>query len=56
MEQFVSRDGRYLVFNDRNDPGLNTELHYAERIDDLTFRSTSTDKDGERLVIDRVTR
>jgi WD40-like Beta Propeller Repeat len=37
MEPFVSRDGHYLFFNDRNDPQLNTDLHYAARIDDLTF-------------------
>ena len=38
MEPFVSRDGRYLLFNNRNDPSENTDLHWAERIDDLTFR------------------
>jgi Tol biopolymer transport system component len=37
MEPFVSRDGRYLLFNDSNAPGRNTELHVAERIDDTTF-------------------
>ena len=38
MEPFVTRDGRFLLFNNRNDPSVNTELHFAERIDDLTFR------------------
>jgi len=37
MEPFLTRDGRYLFFNNSNDPSVNTNLHYAERIDDLTF-------------------
>jgi len=37
MEPFLTRDGRYLLFNNRNDPSVNTNLHWAERIDDLTF-------------------
>jgi len=36
MEPFVSKDGKYLFFN--NLQGLNEkELYYAERIDDITF-------------------
>jgi hypothetical protein len=38
MEPFITRDGRYLLFNNSNDPSANTDLHYAERIDDLTFQ------------------
>ena len=38
MEPFVTRDGRYLLFNNRNDPSVDTNLHVAERVDDLTFR------------------
>lgn len=38
MEPFVSRDGHYLFFNNRNDPAINTNLYYAERIDELTFQ------------------
>jgi hypothetical protein len=30
MEPFVSRDGRFLFFNTRNDPGTNTNIHFAE--------------------------
>ena len=30
MEPFLSRDGRYLFFNTRNDPGANTNIHFAE--------------------------
>jgi CubicO group peptidase (beta-lactamase class C family) len=37
MEPFFTRDGRYLLFNNLNDPKENTNLHYAERKDDLTF-------------------
>ena len=35
MEPFVSRDGRFLLFNNSNDPATNTELHFARRIDAL---------------------
>ena len=38
MEPFLSRDGRYLFFNNSNDPSVDTNLHWAERIDDLTFQ------------------
>ena len=38
MEPFLTRDGRYLFFNNLNDPAVNTNLHWAERIDDLTFQ------------------
>jgi hypothetical protein len=38
MEPFLARDGRYLFFNNSNHPSVNTNLHYAERIDDLRFR------------------
>jgi WD40-like Beta Propeller Repeat len=38
MEPFVSRDGRYLVFNNLNDPSENTDLHWAERVTATSFR------------------
>jgi Tol biopolymer transport system component len=38
MEPALSRDGRYLFFNNSNEPAANTDLHWAERIDDLTFQ------------------
>jgi hypothetical protein len=38
MEPFLSRDGGVLFFNNRNDPAEKTDLHWAERIDDLHFR------------------
>jgi hypothetical protein len=37
MEPFVTRDGRYLMFNNRNEAPQNTNLHFATRVDDLTF-------------------
>jgi hypothetical protein len=38
MEPFVSRDGKYLFFNNLNEPQGNTNLHWAERVDDLDFK------------------
>jgi hypothetical protein len=38
MEPFLSRDDRILFFNNRNDPKINTDLHWAERVDAVTFR------------------
>jgi hypothetical protein len=37
MEPFLSRDGTLLLFNNRNAAPQNTDLHWAKRIDDLTF-------------------
>ena len=37
MEPFVTPDGRYLLFNNSNDPKVDTNLHFAERIDDTHF-------------------
>jgi len=34
MEPFLSRDGRFLFFNTRNDPGANTNIHFAEAVGD----------------------
>ncbi len=38
MDPFISRDERFLFFNDSNDPGVNTNLHYAKKIDHVTFK------------------
>lgn len=38
MEPFISKDGQYLFFNNRNDPSVNTDLFYASRVDDQTFK------------------
>lgn len=37
MEPFLSRDGRYLFFNNLNDPAVNTNIFYAVRINDTLF-------------------
>jgi Tol biopolymer transport system component len=37
MEPFISKDGQYLFFNNRNDPSINTDLFYAARVNDQTF-------------------
>ena len=36
MEPFVSRDGRWLLFNNSNEPAEATELHAARFVDPLT--------------------
>jgi hypothetical protein len=38
MEPFISPDGHYLFFNNENDPNVDTNLHFAERIGKLSFR------------------
>ena len=38
MEPFITRDGEYLFFNNRNGPKDQTDLHWAQRINDLAFR------------------
>jgi len=37
MEPFLTRDGQHLLFNNRNEPPENTNLHWAARGDDRTF-------------------
>ncbi|MEP6922866.1 MAG: hypothetical protein ABI954_00245 [Pyrinomonadaceae bacterium] len=37
MEPFLTRDGRYLFFNNLNEAPENTNLHYAERQSDTFF-------------------
>ncbi len=37
MEPFITRDGRYLLFNNSNAPEVDTNLHVARRSDDHTF-------------------
>jgi hypothetical protein len=37
MEPFLSRDGRWLFFNSRNQPGDETDLHLAERVSRARF-------------------
>lgn len=37
MEPFITHDGRYLFFNNANDPAVDTNLHYAEKLNGVTF-------------------
>ncbi len=37
MEPFLTRDGAILVFNNSNAVPNETDLHWAERVDDVTF-------------------
>jgi WD40-like Beta Propeller Repeat len=37
MEPFLSPDGHFLFFNNENDPKVNTNLHFAERISSRSF-------------------
>src|SRR3954469_15448434 len=37
MEPFFTRDGKYLLFNNLNNPSENANLHWAVRKDDKTF-------------------
>ncbi len=38
MEPFISRDGNTLMFNNSNDATANTNLHWATKIDEVTFQ------------------
>ncbi len=37
MEPFITRDGSILIFNNSNANPAETDLHWAERVDDFTF-------------------
>lgn len=38
MEPFISPDGRFLLFNNKNDPKIYTNLHFAKRTGKPSFR------------------
>ena len=54
MEPFITRDGRYLFFNNSNAPRVDTNLHYAERIDDVTFDYRGELKGANSQALDAV--
>jgi hypothetical protein len=54
MEPFVTRDGRYLLFNNRNDPRIDTNLQIARRLDDLTFEWTGEVAGANSTALDAV--
>jgi len=37
MEPFLSRDGKIILFNNSNNASVNTNLHWAVRVDDINF-------------------
>jgi len=37
MEPFISRDGKWLFFNNSNAKDTSTHIHYAQRVDENTF-------------------
>ena len=54
MEPFITKDGRYLLFNNSNDPRVDTNLQYATRIDDLTFQYAGSIRGANSAVLDGV--
>jgi WD40-like Beta Propeller Repeat len=54
MEPFLARDGRYLFFNNSNHPSVDTNLHYAERMDDLRFRYRGEVRGANTTALDAV--
>lgn len=54
MEPFITRDGRYLLFNNSNDPRIDTNLQFAVRIDDLTFEYGGAIRDANSTLLDAV--
>jgi WD40-like Beta Propeller Repeat len=54
MEPFLSRDGQILFFNNSNAPGVNTNLHYAYRVDDMTFEYMGEVENVNSDVLDAV--
>lgn len=54
MEPFITRDGRYLFFNNSNNPSVDTNLHYAERISDVNFQYKGEIAGANSSVLDGV--
>jgi hypothetical protein len=54
MEPALSPDGTTLFFNDSNAPGADTDLHWATRVDDLTFSYRGPITGANSTVLDGV--
>ncbi len=54
MEPFITKDGRYLLFNNSNDPRIDTNLQIAVRVDDLTFEYSGAVKGAASTLLDGV--
>lgn len=50
MELGISQDGRYLLFNDKNEP--DKDMHWAERIDDTTYHYKGKVKNTVSSMVD----
>ena len=54
MEPFISCDGKVLLFNDRNSPSDQTDLHWAESVTDIQFRYSGRIKGANGDALDAV--
>jgi hypothetical protein len=54
MEPYLTRDGRYLLFNSSNAPGVDTDLHVARVVDELTFAYQGPIRGANSPVLDGV--
>jgi len=54
MEPFISRDGHYLFFNNLNEPSVNTNIFYAENINDTIFQYKGEVKGVNSVFLDGV--
>lgn len=54
MEPFLARDGGVLFFNNSNAPSAQTDLHWAERIDDTTFQYRGPLNGANGMALDAV--
>jgi hypothetical protein len=54
MEPFLTRDGRYLLFNSSNAPGVDTDIHVARVVDELTFDYVGLLRGANSRVLDGV--
>jgi hypothetical protein len=54
MEPFLTRDGRYLLFNSSNAPGVDTDIHVARVVDELTFDHVGPLRGANSRVLDGV--
>jgi hypothetical protein len=54
MEPFLTRDGRFLLFNSSNAPGIDTDIHYARVVDELTFDYAGPLRGANSSVLDGV--
>lgn len=54
MEPYLTRDGRYLLFNSSNAPGVDTDIQVARVVDELTFAYVGPLRGANSPVLDGV--